>query len=97
MYFEYCRIFLPNESWEVSYHGTADRTVKIISGFIHHLLVEDAIFIEKRRKGLLRYIDYITKHPIIRNDDIIRLFLTEKNVRDILGETHAMPTKRDND
>lgn len=88
MYSVYCRIFHPKENWDVSCNGFADRMVKIVLGFIHYLLVEDAAFIEKRRKGLLRYMDYITKHPIIRKDDIIHLFLTEKNVRNILSETH---------
>lgn len=37
----------------------------------------DATFLEKRRKGLSRFINAIIRHPILRKDDIVNRFLTE--------------------
>jgi hypothetical protein len=37
----------------------------------------DATFLEKRRKGLSRFINAIIRHPILRQDDIVNRFLTE--------------------
>lgn len=37
----------------------------------------DATFLEKRRKGLSRFINAIIRHPILRKDDIVSRFLTE--------------------
>ena len=44
------------------------------------MIVEDEIFIEKRRRGLLRYMNYLMRHPIMRTDEAIRVFLTDKEV-----------------
>lgn len=37
----------------------------------------DATFLEKRRKGLSRFINAIIRHPVLRTDDIVSRFLTE--------------------
>ncbi|KAI9491369.1 hypothetical protein BDB00DRAFT_789625 [Zychaea mexicana] len=37
----------------------------------------DSAFLEKRRKGLSRYINAVIRHPMLRNDDIVIKFLTE--------------------
>ncbi|CEP17235.1 hypothetical protein [Parasitella parasitica] len=37
----------------------------------------DATFLEKRRKGLSRFINAIIRHPVLRQDDIVARFLTE--------------------
>ncbi|GAA5799625.1 hypothetical protein HPULCUR_005041 [Helicostylum pulchrum] len=37
----------------------------------------DATFLEKRRKGLSRFINAIIRHPILRKDEIVSRFLTE--------------------
>ncbi|KAI8882068.1 hypothetical protein K501DRAFT_187521 [Backusella circina FSU 941] len=37
----------------------------------------DAAFLEKRRKGLSRFINAIIRHPILKQDDIVNKFLTE--------------------
>lgn len=37
----------------------------------------DATFLEKRRKGLSRFINAIIRHPVLRKDDIVARFLTE--------------------
>ncbi|KAI7853201.1 hypothetical protein BDC45DRAFT_511566, partial [Circinella umbellata] len=43
----------------------------------HGGLVGDSAFLEKRRKGLSRYINAVIRHPILRNDDVVIKFLTE--------------------
>ncbi|KAI8973923.1 hypothetical protein BDB01DRAFT_808137 [Pilobolus umbonatus] len=37
----------------------------------------DAAFLEKRRKGLSRFINAVIRHPILRQDEIVSRFLTE--------------------
>lgn len=37
----------------------------------------DATFLEKRRKGLSRFINAIIRHPVLRQDDLVNRFLTE--------------------
>jgi len=34
-------------------------------------------FLEKRRKGLYRFMNFISNHPILGNDEYLKLFLTE--------------------
>jgi hypothetical protein len=41
------------------------------------MCVGDANFLEKRRKGLSRFINAIIRHPVLRQDDIVSRFLTE--------------------
>ncbi|SCU81744.1 LAMI_0B07492g1_1 [Lachancea mirantina] len=36
----------------------------------------DAIFLEKRRKGLTRFINILMKHPVLSKDDLVLTFLT---------------------
>ncbi|KAI8806443.1 hypothetical protein BJ742DRAFT_816847 [Cladochytrium replicatum] len=38
----------------------------------------DEIFIEGRRRGLARFLHLVANHPILRKDDIVIFFLTEK-------------------
>lgn len=42
--------------------------------------VGDSAFLEKRRKGLSRFINAIVRHPTLRNDDVVIKFLTEPAV-----------------
>ncbi|KAI8070910.1 hypothetical protein BC940DRAFT_339721 [Gongronella butleri] len=37
----------------------------------------DAAFLEKRRKGLSRFINAVVRHPILRTDPVVTKFLTE--------------------
>ncbi|RCH96953.1 Sorting nexin mvp1 [Rhizopus stolonifer] len=37
----------------------------------------DTAFIEKRRKGLSRFINAIIRHPVLRHDEVVARFLTE--------------------
>ncbi|KAM0749187.1 hypothetical protein T439DRAFT_290745 [Meredithblackwellia eburnea MCA 4105] len=47
-----------------------------ISG--HHLATDDQ-FLERRRKGLERFLTFVVNHPILKNDGIVRVFLGEEN------------------
>ncbi|CAJ0747867.1 1593_t:CDS:2, partial [Entrophospora sp. SA101] len=35
-------------------------------------------FLEKRRKGLARFLNFIARHPVLKNDDLVEMFLTEQ-------------------
>ncbi|KAK9703473.1 Sorting nexin mvp1 [Basidiobolus ranarum] len=37
----------------------------------------DEAFLERRRKGLARFINFIARHPTLKNDDVVIVFLTE--------------------
>lgn len=43
------------------------------------MTVDDA-FLEKRRKGLTRFINFVARHPILREDAVVVVFLTEPTV-----------------
>lgn len=36
-------------------------------------------FLEDRRKGLARYLTHLVRHPTLRNDDLVVIFITEPN------------------
>ncbi|CAG8446003.1 9293_t:CDS:10 [Scutellospora calospora] len=38
----------------------------------------DESFLEKRRKGLARFLNFIAMHPILKDDELIEMFLKEK-------------------
>ncbi|CAJ0879973.1 7775_t:CDS:2 [Entrophospora sp. SA101] len=38
----------------------------------------DEAFLEKRRKGLARFLNFIARHPVLKNDDLVEMFLTEQ-------------------
>ncbi|CAJ0755591.1 24287_t:CDS:10 [Entrophospora sp. SA101] len=33
---------------------------------------------QKRRKGLARFLNFIARHPVLKNDDLVEMFLTEQ-------------------
>ncbi|KAG1438904.1 hypothetical protein G6F56_012476 [Rhizopus delemar] len=37
----------------------------------------DAAFLEKRRRGLSRFINAVIRHPVLREDEVVSKFLTE--------------------
>lgn len=47
----------------------------------HHHRLEDSAFLERRRKGLSRFINALVRHPVLRNDEVVTRFLTEPSVR----------------
>ncbi|CAG8550205.1 20560_t:CDS:2, partial [Gigaspora rosea] len=38
----------------------------------------DESFLEKRRKGLARFLNFIVKHPILKDDQLVEMFLKEQ-------------------
>lgn len=40
----------------------------------------DESFLEKRRKGLARFLNFITRHPILKDDYLVEMFLTEQSI-----------------
>ncbi|CAG8573959.1 3740_t:CDS:10 [Dentiscutata erythropus] len=38
----------------------------------------DESFLEKRRKGLARFLNFIVKHPVLKDDQLVEMFLTEQ-------------------
>ncbi|CAJ0918926.1 16344_t:CDS:10 [Entrophospora sp. SA101] len=38
----------------------------------------DETFLEKRRKGLARFLNFIARHPVLKSDDLVEMFLTEQ-------------------
>lgn len=41
-------------------------------------------FLEKRRKGLARFLNALLRHPVLKNDELVHVFLTEPSVRSLL-------------
>ena len=41
-----------------------------------HYLSADSVFIEKRRRGLIRFLNELLRHPVLRNDDIVVAFIS---------------------
>jgi hypothetical protein len=37
-------------------------------------------FLQKRARGLCRFLNFVVNHPILGNDEIVKLFLTEPKV-----------------
>ncbi|GJJ11483.1 hypothetical protein Clacol_005716 [Clathrus columnatus] len=46
-------------------------------GGIPNLSTSDANFVEQRRRGLIRWLNFVINHPIIREDGILSVFLNE--------------------
>ncbi|KAI8370613.1 uncharacterized protein BYT42DRAFT_617150 [Radiomyces spectabilis] len=38
---------------------------------------KDAMFMDRRCKGLTRFINGVIRHPVLKNDDVVKTFLTE--------------------
>ena len=45
-----------------------------------HYLSTEADFIERRRRGLSRFMNSIVRHPVLRDDDIVVAFITVPTV-----------------
>ena len=43
------------------------------------LITADAVFLEQRRKGLQRFLNMLTNHPVTRDDGALNVFLTESS------------------
>ncbi|CAI2169784.1 19346_t:CDS:10 [Funneliformis geosporum] len=53
------------------------KKIGVVNGFYFTV---DESFLEKRRKGLTRFLNFITRHPVLRNDDLVEMFLTEQSI-----------------
>ena len=42
----------------------------------------DAVFIEQRRMGLARFLNYIANHPVLRDEELVKAFLTVIDLQD---------------
>jgi len=40
---------------------------------------EDPYFIEERRRGLAKFLDFLLRHPVLNRDELLLLFLREQN------------------
>jgi sorting nexin-8 len=40
----------------------------------------DESFLEKRRKGLTRFLNFVARHPVLKDDELVEMFLTEQSV-----------------
>ncbi|GBB85441.1 hypothetical protein RclHR1_11990001 [Rhizophagus clarus] len=39
----------------------------------------DETFLEKRRRGLIRFLNFIVRHPVLKNEYLVEMFLTEQS------------------
>ncbi|CAG8484212.1 3753_t:CDS:10 [Funneliformis mosseae] len=53
------------------------KKIGVVNGFYFTV---DETFLEKRRKGLTRFLNFITRHPVLRNDALVEIFLTEQSI-----------------
>lgn len=44
-------------------------------------LATDDLFLERRRRGLTRFLNYALNHPTLKRDGLLKTFLTERSVR----------------
>ena len=52
-------------------------TLNIVNG---HYLSAESDFVERRRRGLIRFMNSIVRHPVLRDDDIVVAFITVPTV-----------------
>jgi sorting nexin-8 len=43
-------------------------------------IAADKLFIEKRRRGLVRFINALVRHPVLREEQLVIMFLTVPTV-----------------
>ncbi|KAI7870996.1 hypothetical protein BDF14DRAFT_1878834 [Spinellus fusiger] len=51
--------------------------------------LEDSVFLERRRKGLERFLSCLVRHPVIAKDDLVAVFLKEASSLRIWVKKHA--------
>ncbi|ORX95012.1 hypothetical protein K493DRAFT_301692 [Basidiobolus meristosporus CBS 931.73] len=52
----------------------------------------DEAFLERRRKGLARFINFIARHPTLKKDDVVIVFLTEPSDMGSYRRIHEINT-----
>ena len=50
-------------------------------------LAGDASFLEKRRRGLARFVNALVRHPVLGQEQLVIMFLTVPTVCNILRES----------
>lgn len=58
------------------FHGNSDKNV--VNGT--HLAADVAGFLEKRRRGLIRFSNQLVQHPILSQETLVQMFLTVPTV-----------------
>lgn len=54
--------------------------ILFIFNIFTNVLVEDDTFIEQRCQGLSRFINCVVRHPVLKSDEVVSIFLTEETV-----------------
>lgn len=55
-----------------------NRVTHVAHTYTH--ILEDDSFLEKRQKGLARFINSVVRHPTLKCDEVVVTFLTEPSV-----------------
>lgn len=71
--------------------GIASTTDAKVNGVhIHVGKQADMKFLEKRRRGLHRFVNALERHPVLKSDQLVTTFLTVPTVRGILSAFELM-------
>lgn len=58
--------------------------------YLGGVAVDDAAFLEERRRGLERFLRAALAHPVLRKDEFLRVFLTERAELSVLRSTSSI-------
>lgn len=77
-----CRCYLPNV-YKVSWLHLPRRIAKADAEKVNgnHLAADGSTFLEKRRKGLVRFTNALVQHPVLSQETLVVMFLTVPTVR----------------
>ena len=83
-YFRYfprrgCQVCLTSSSSES--HLNKEAYIVKVNGT--HLAADSTTFLEKRRRGLVRFSNALVRHPILNQEQLVVMFLTVPTVRKI--------------
>ena len=51
-----------------------------------HLTADAVTFLEKRRRGLVRFVNALVQHPILSQEQLVVMFMTVPTVRPLFVE-----------
>jgi sorting nexin-8 len=55
-------------------------------------LSNDGAFIEKRRRGLVRFLNALVRHPVFSQEQLVIMFMTVPTVSDLALQCRALLT-----
>ena len=55
-----------------------------------HLAADATSFLEKRRRGLVRFANALVQHPVLNQEQLVVMFLTVPTVSGLLSEAEAV-------